>query len=475
MSRTSRRTFLERSLLTATAIAAAPLSAPLARSAQASPADRIRIAVIGVRGRGRAHIGGFKNSPDSEVVAICDPDEGIIGPAMQLVPEAKYHRDLRRILDDPTIDAVTIATPNHWHSLAAIWALQAGKHVYVEKPLSHNLFEGRQVVTAAKKYGKVVQHGSQARTQPATREAMAWLHEGGLGEVKLARGLCYKRRRSIGKVDGPQTPPATLDYDLWTGPAPMQPLMRKNLHYDWHWVFATGNGDIGNQGVHQMDIARWGLGIDSHPTRIASLGGRLGYDDDGNTPNSQVTLLDYGDKQIVFEVRGLETGSYRGANIGVIFFGEKGYLVSGSYNKVTAFDHDGVEIRTFTGSANHYQNFLDAILAGDPGRVNAPIDQGHLSSAMGHLGNISYVLGEERPLAETKTPFAGSDAANETFEGFCEHLTANGIDRATAAIQRGPVLTFDPAGERFTGPLAEKANLLLRREYREGFVVPEEV
>ncbi|MFH0945411.1 MAG: Gfo/Idh/MocA family oxidoreductase [Planctomycetota bacterium] len=404
MTRTTRRRFL----IAAAATAAAPLTSAFSapRRQEAKPSDLIRVGVIGVRGRGRAHIGGFKDSPHSEVVAICDPDEGVIAPAMKAVPEAKYYRDLRKMLDDPTIDAVSIATPNHWHSLAAIWALQAGKHVYVEKPVSHNIFEGRQVVNAAKRYGKIVQHGTQARTQPATQQAMAFLHEGGLGEVRLAHGLCYKPRESIGKVDGPQDPPETCDYDLWTGPAEMQPLMRQSLHYDWHWVFNTGNGDIGNQGVHQTDIARWGLGLTTHPQRIVSCGGRLGYEDDGNTPNTLVTLLDYGDKEIIFEVRGLKTPPFHGAGIGVVFFGEKGTLVSGSYNKVQAFDHDGQVLETFEGDADHYQNFLDAIRAGDAGVLNAPIDEGHLSASICHLGTSPTASARTNPSRRWSGPSA---------------------------------------------------------------------
>ena len=471
MARTTRRTFL----LAATATAAAPFASAFAQPrSRRRPQDLIRVGVIGLNGRGRDHIGGFKRSPDAEVVAICDVDDSktVTGLAMEAVPDAKYYKDLRKMLEDPSIDAVSIATPNHWHSLAAIWALQAGKHVYVEKPVSHNVFEGRQVVAAAAKYGRIVQHGTQARTQPPVREAIDWLHGGGLGEVKLAHGLCYKPRTSIGKVDGPQTPPVTCDYDMWTGPAEMQPLMRKSLHYDWHWVFNTGNGDIGNQGVHQVDLARWGLGIDTHPKRVTSCGGRLGYIDDANTPNTQVVLLDYGDKEIVFEVRGLNTPPFYGARIGVIFFGEKGYMNISSYNKVEAFDHDGQVIASFKGQADHYQNFLDAVRADDPKVLNAPIAEGHLSASMCHLGNISYRLGTDRALGEVKTPFGASKAAHDAFTRFGTHLGENGIDTKVCRIFQGPQLSFDAATEQFTGERAAEANQLLTRAYRGEFVVP---
>ncbi|KAA3614391.1 MAG: gfo/Idh/MocA family oxidoreductase [Planctomycetota bacterium] len=474
MARPSRRTFLEQSLLAAAAAATpwTPALGAAEKRRKRRPNDRLGLAVIGVRGRGRGHIGAWKQSPDADVVAICDADQGVIGPAMKSVPKARYYKDLRKLLEAPDIDAVSIATPNHWHSLAAIWALQAGKHVYVEKPVSHNVFEGRQVVEAAKRYGRIVQHGTQSRSATATREAIAWLQSGGLGEVRLARALCYKRRNSIGKVAGPQQVPESLDYDLWTGPAAMQPLMRKNLHYDWHWVFETGNGDLGNQGVHQMDIARWGLDLKGLPKRVQSWGGRVGYVDDGNTPNTQIALYDYGEKQIIFEVRGLKTDAYRGAHIGVIFYGEHGYLVSASYGKLQAFDHDGKVIKTFTGDANHFQNFLDAIKAEDSNRLTAPILEGHWSSALCHLGNISYRLGQARSLSDTLEPFAGHQEANDSVARTREHLLANGLNADQWKVQYGPLLAFHSEKEAFHGAMADQANALLTRAYREPYVVP---
>ncbi|MBT8484822.1 MAG: Gfo/Idh/MocA family oxidoreductase [Phycisphaerae bacterium] len=476
MTQYTRRRFIEHSLL-ATAAIAGPVAPTLARLPRRRSANEvIRVGVIGVRGRGRAHIGAFKQSPDSEVVAICDPDEGVIGPSMEAVPGASYHRDLRRMLEDPSIDAVSIATPNHWHSLATIWALQAGKHVYVEKPISHNVREGRIVVDAARRYGKVVQHGTQSRSHVATREAMQWLHAGGLGKIHLVHALCYKRRQSIGAVTAPQTPPVTLDYDLWTGPATLEPLRRTNLHYDWHWVFNTGNGDIGNQGVHQMDIARWGLGRTELPKRVMSCGGRFGYVDDGETPNSQIAVYDYGDQQLIFEVRGLKTPAFHGANIGVIFHGEHGKLVSSSYSKVVVFDHDGALVREFKGGGNHVQDFLDAVRAGTPASVSASPLDGHLSTALCHLGNISYRLGTPRALAAAMGDgFRGDAAARDSIERLQSHLRENGVALDTTDGSFGPWLDFDPATERFTGFRADEANTLLTRRSREPFVVPERV
>jgi predicted dehydrogenase len=478
MTKTTRRKFLGQSMLAAAAttvpwFAGCAQTRAVRAPRQYGPGDRVRVGVIGVRGRGRGHIGAFKSSPDAEVVAICDPDEAVVGPALSAVPKAVWHRDIRRMLDDPGIDAVSIATPNHWHSLAAIWALQAGKHVYVEKPISHNLHEGRQVVAAAKQYGGVLQHGTQARSHVATRDAMSWLHAGGLGRVSLARGLCYKRRGSIGKVDGPQQPPESLDYDLWTGPAEKQDLLRKNLHYDWHWIYNTGNGDIGNQGVHQLDIARWGLGVSGHPKVVSSFGGRLGYDDDGNTANTQVCLYDYGDKQMIFEVRGLQTGAYRSAHVGVVFHGERGYLVSASYTKLTAYHPDGSVMKVFEGGGNHFQAFLDAVKAGRPAAVPADAREGHLSAALAHLGNIAYRIGDERRLSELEAPFGASEAGNESFARSLQHLHDNNLDPSETVIRISPALTFDAATERFVGEKAKAANALLRREPREHFSIPE--
>ncbi|MAB80145.1 MAG: dehydrogenase [Planctomycetes bacterium] len=471
MKNLTRRRFLEDSLIAAaaaTGVSACQSSTGEVRSSVGRD-DPLRVAVIGVRGRGRAHVKAFKNSPDSEVVAICDVDSAVIEPALAAVPRAKYHRDMRSILEDPTIDAVSFATPNHWHSLGTLWALEAGKHVYVEKPLSHNLAEGRAVVDAARRFDRIVQHGTQARSARATSDAIAWLHGGGLGRTWLATGLCYKVRNSIGKVTENQTPPATLDYDRWIGPAEMRALRRKNLHYDWHWDFNTGNGDLGNQGVHQMDIARWGLGLNGFPRRVVSCGGRIGYDDDGDTPNTLISAYDYGEKQIVFEVRGLPTGSHRNTFIGVIFHCEGGYLVISTYEEVTAFDHAGRVIRTFRGGGNHFQNFLDAVKAGRSDLLASESLEGHISSGLCHLGNISYLLGEPRELGETDALFGRTwPAGNEAGIRMKEHLGDNAIAPSTP-VHVGPELVFESETERFTGKHAARANMLCARAYRSRF------
>jgi predicted dehydrogenase len=278
----------------------------------------LRVAVIGLGGRGgSSHVPSLSKIKGVRIVALCDPDTAMFakvknakdrksGEALNLVsPDVKTFTDMREMLAMSDLDAVTIATPNHWHSLAGIWAMQAGKDVYVEKPVSHNVWEGRQLVAASKKFNRIVQCGTQIRSGEGLREAVAWIRAGNLGKITAARGFCYKFRGSIGKTYGPQAVPATADYNLWSGPAPTAPLHRKKLHYDWHWDYLTGNGDVGNQGIHQMDVARWFLGEAGLPRHTLSIGGRLGYDDDGNTPNTQVVIHDYPTAPLIFEVRGL--------------------------------------------------------------------------------------------------------------------------------------------------------------------------
>ena len=302
MSHLSRRQFLKGSAGVAAALAALGTTSAFAADEKkddkgGAGGGRLRVAIVGVNGRGMSHVSGFNGKNDCVITTVCDCDEGVIGRAMKDVEKVNgkaptYVKDFRKLLDDKDIDIISIATPNHWHSLMAVWALQAGKDVYVEKPVSHNVWEGRQIVEAARKYNKMCQCGTQSRSNPGMRQAMDFIHQGGIGKVSLARGLCYKKRGSIGKVDGPQTPPATCDYDLWCGPAPVKPLMRKRLHYDWHWQWDYGNGDLGNQGIHEMDKARWGLNKNELPRSVVSLGGRWGYVDDGQTANTQVCVFD---------------------------------------------------------------------------------------------------------------------------------------------------------------------------------------
>src|SRR5471032_3375886 len=305
MNNLTRRTFLKTSVIADAGVAFS------ARSwAQVAGANGdVRVAVVGLNGRGKNHLTSLKNIPGVRIAALCDIDTAVLEKAKASLGAnaagVKTYTDIRELLASPDIDAITVATPNHWHSLAGIWACQAGKDVYVEKPISHNVWEGRQLVAAATKYNRVMQTGTQIRSGDWLVEAVAWVRAGNLGKITASRGFCYERRNSIGKTTGPQPVPATADYNLWCGPAQVVPLRRKRLHYDWHWINATGNGDVGNQGIHQMDVARWFLGEPGLPRHTLSVGGRLGYEDDGETPNTQVVVHDYATAPLIFEVRGL--------------------------------------------------------------------------------------------------------------------------------------------------------------------------
>jgi predicted dehydrogenase len=485
MSKQTRRDFLEQSLFAAAAasLAAIPGASQAAESTtgKKSPNERLHIACIGVGGRGSEHVREFGRNSHCEIVALVDADsdhgkQRASAVKSWLGREPKVYVDLRKMLEDASIDAVSIATPNHWHSLAAIWAIQAGKQVYCEKPVSHNVSEGRRVVQVARKHHAVVQTGTQCRSNPGMRQAIDFVRSGKIGEVKLARGLCYKRRGSIGPK-GSYPIPASVNYDIWCGPAPTKPLTRKKLHYDWHWVWDTGNGDLGNQGIHQMDIARWGLGVDDIGTSVVSYGGRFGYEDAGETANTQVSIHEYPQgKRLVFEVRGLPTPPLRKVGVGVIFYGTEGSVVIPSYSGGVAFDLKGNEIAKFKGGDDkyHFGNFVDAVLASDPKKLNADILEGHLSSALCHLGNISYRLGDTRTGEEVYQRLAADKEGAETYQRFSEHLAANMVNvKQNPIVRFGRKLAIDPYGETFNGASSD-ALAMLTRDYRKPYVVPSE-
>jgi predicted dehydrogenase len=483
----TRRTFLSTGLTAGAALSLDPRA--LARPTRRQASDELRVAVVGIRSRGRDHIEGLRRQPGVRLVALCDTDQEFLDREAQRLAGLEQPvtvdlvRDYRRLLERDDVDAVSLATPNHWHALQTVWACQAGKHVYVEKPISHNVWEGRQAVKAARKHGRIVAAGTQCRSSQAIAEAIAWVQAGSLGRITLARGLCYKPRPSIGKVGGPQEPPATLDYDLWTGPAPLKPLMRKSLHYDWHWVADTGNGDLGNQGIHQMDIARWALGESGPAPAVLSIGGRLGYDDDGNTPNTQLALHLYETAPLLFEVRGLprdteaQAGNwgqgmddYDGTRIGVIVHCENGFLRIPSYNSAQAFDSEGNEVKSWQGARDHYANFVSAVRSGKHEDLAADIEQGHQSSALCHYGNVSHALGEPASVEELREAAAAHEPLAEGLGRMVAHLEANGVDLEATPLTLGRSLRIDPTRERFVGDAA--ADRLLTREYREPFVVP---
>jgi predicted dehydrogenase len=409
--------------------------APAAESGKKSSAnDVLRVAVIGVRGRGMDHVNGFLSQPDCRITTICDADLSVTGKAEKAIT-AKYgsgpkiEQDLRKVLEDKEIDIVSFATPNHWHALGTIWACQAGKDVYVEKPVSHNVLEGRRMVEAARKYKRIVQTGTQCRSHKGIQSAMEFLHSGKLGQVFLAKGLCYKRRDSIGFKDD-STAPESLNYDLWTGPAEMKPFNANRLHYNWHWYWNTGNGDLGNQGIHQMDLARWGLNKREFPRTVMSSGGRLGYKDQAETPNTQFVAFEFPDALLQFEVRGRDTNDELGVRVGDIFYGTEGVLAITSYTNWQAFMGNKLTPgEKGSGGGDHYRNFVDAVKARDHKILNGDIEEGHLSSAFCHLGNISYRLGRK--------------------------------------------LAINPATESFIND--SEADQMLTREYRKGFEVPDVV
>jgi predicted dehydrogenase len=373
--------------------------------------DTVRVACVGIRGQGRAHIHVYSQMPTVEIAALCDVDESVLNQRTQEMVSAGKKKpagytDVRKLLEDKSIDAISIATPNHWHSLIGIWACQAGKDVYVEKPCSHNIFEGRQLVRAAEKYNRIVQHGTNSRSGVAVREAVQKMREGLIGEVYMARGLCFKWRDTIGRKPE-EAVPAGVDYDLWSGPAPLHAFTRNRFHYNWHWFWDYGNGDIGNQGIHEMDIARWGLGV-KYPIRISAMGGHFMFDDDQQTPNSMVANFEFDEggkkKMLVFEVRhwitnheaGIgEGGKRKDSNtVGNTFYGSKGYLAIDGYGQYKTWlgrDQEPGPSRNEDG--NNWANFIEAVRSRKQSDLNAPIEEGFMSTVLVHLANISYRLG----------------------------------------------------------------------------------
>jgi len=430
LPRIKRRAFLKRS----TAAVACGLGI-VAESRALGASAKIRAAVVGLNGRGQSHIEGFGNLKDVEVVALCDIDQGVLDRRVAEVEKKTgskpaAYTDMRKMYEDKSIDVVGIATQNHWHTLASIWAVQAGKDVYVEKPCSHNVWEGRQLVEGARKLQRIVQHGTQIRSAAAIREAIQKLEEGIIGEVYMAKGLCYKWRNSIGRAKEEPVPPG-VHYDLWLGPAPVRPFTRNRFHYNWHWHWDYGNGDVGNQGVHQMDIARWGLGV-GLPKKIQSMGAHFMFDDDQETPNTQAASFFYPEekKMLVFEVRHWITNGEDVGKIGAvgnIFFGSEGIMIMPGYTSYKVLLGRNLEPGP-TGDAggDHFANFIDAVRKRDAAVLNAPIEEGHKSAALCHLANISYRVGR--------------------------------------------TVNFDPVKETCIGD--DEANQLLTRKYREPFVVP---
>lgn len=471
-----RREFIQKSAKGTIALGAAPFI--LTNSNWKGANDRINVAVIGIRGMGQSHIQEYQNLKNVEVTALCDVDENLFSERVKRhfidkgLREPKLYRDLRKLYEDKSVDAVSIVTPNHWHTLAGIWAIQAGKHASIEKPSCHTVEEGQKLIKAAKKYNVVVQDGAEQRSNSGAQSAVQFMRDGKLGEVYLAKGVCYKWRDSIGKYPdgymqaeekyastldsnswiGPFTRSYMdkVDYDMWLGPAPKRPFNRNRFHYNWHWNWEYGNGDMGNQGVHEMDVARWGLGV-KVPTRVSAIGGHMMFNDDQETPNVLMAMFEFqnpeggSDKKKIlqFEVRHWMTnpeGNHLGSGqyltntymtssanvVGNIFYGSKGYMLKDVDGWQTYMGKEREPGESGKGLGNHYQNFIDAIRANDRGMLTAPIEEGFYSCVLIHLANISYRLGR----------------------------------------------TLDIDTESLTVLKDEEANMMLGKEYRYPFVLP---
>jgi len=499
MKQATRRDFLKSSMVGGLAFglpSLALVTTPFSKAAGAS--DEVRIGVVGlggigtvggVGGRGRQLISALRDVPGAKIVALCDVDREILDHGVQQLKgrreDVAVYRDIRNLLEDKAIDAVVIAVPNHWHALATIWACQAGKDVYIEKPFSYNIWEGSQMVAAARKYGRMVQVGTQSRSSPALRQAFQYLSSGQLGAIRCARAIVYRPRDGIGKVSGPTPVPATVDYDLWCGPAPKTPLVRKQLHYDWHWFWATGNGEIGNNGIHVIDLCRWALGQNKPAPRAISIGGRFGFDDDGETPNTQVAILDYRPAPLICEVRNLRVtkepnsmGTFRGRDRGVVIDCEGGYY-AGDASGGTVFDRQGRKMKDIPDArlpefpdAAHLANFMSAVRSRRADELNAEALQGHLSAVCFHMANISHRLGKRSPREAILETIRGNSELSDAFARCGEYLQANGIDLGTTRAVVGPWVTLDDEQQRFVGEFADQANELCRRAGREPFIVP---
>lgn len=465
--KTTRRSFLS----TSTLAGAFALTPSFARAASSANGD-LRVCVIGFHGRGKALANEVIKAKGAQLVALCDVDSDVLdGFAAELekqgIKVVKFG-DYRKVCESKDIDAVVIATPNHLHTLIATTAAANGKHAYVEKPVSHNVWEGRQLANAAVKYKTIIQHGFQRRSETAWHEAYDFLKSGELGEITLSRGFCYKPRPSIGKVGTPIDPPKSVNYDLWCGPREVVPVPRKQFHYDWHWQQPYGNGDLGNQGPHQLDVCRWFIGDPKLPAATVSVGARLGYDDDGNWANTQVCYYDY-PIPIVFEVRGLPTDDYRGERIGNIIECEGGYLSGGHSSACTAHDKDGRKIKNFKGAESHMQSFVDSCHSGEIDYAHGA-ENGHLSAALAHVGNISWKLGTPTKPEDIKA--AIKDATiNDAVVRMIQHLEKNNVNLDRNMLALGKTLSIDPEKEVFTGEFADIANPLLKDPYRNGFEI----
>jgi predicted dehydrogenase len=479
MMRVTRRDFMKRSMAAGVAMT---LASPYSHVRGAN--DDIRVGVVGINGRGGSHIKEFHNLAGVRVVAICDVDRNVLErgakPFKERNEKVDTYVDVREMLDDKSIDVVSIATTNHWHSLITVWACQAGKDVYVEKPCSHNVFEGRKCVEAARKYNRIVQHGTQSRSSGGCAKQIAAVQSGRYGKLLVSKGYCCKPRWSIG-FKPYEDPPEHLDFNLWLGPAPEQPYHANLVHYNWHWFWDFGNGDMGNQGVHEMDIARWAIKGATLPKSVISMGGRWvngpNFKDQAETPNMELSVFDYGETLLVFETRGLVRKDekfpfqFKVANE---FYLEQGVIKDEKFYPGGKGDGEplvDVDYRVYPGG--NFGNFINCVRSRKQNELNADILQGHYASALCHLGNISYRLGWEVPFTMETKALGDSKLINDSMMTVLENTKAIGVDPARSTYRLGPKLRFNPEAEKFIDNPA--ADLLLTRPYREPFVVPKQV
>jgi predicted dehydrogenase len=481
----NRRSFLQQTTLMAGGIAAFPA---LARAASDRVDDPIRLAIIGLGNKGGHHVQLFSALPEARITALCDVDPQRLAPQVEKLKQKGVTpftaSDPRRVLERDDVDAVVIATPNHWHALLTIWAIRAGKDVYVEKPVSHNVWEGARMVEEAKAKGRIVQGGLQYRSCPGLGAASAWLNEGHLGKPLWGHIVWYEYRPAIGNC--PPFTPDGLDYDLWCGPAPLEPLTRPKLHYDWHWVWSTGDGDLGNSGIHAFDACRMFIPGAVFPRRILGLGGRFTYDDAAQTPNTQLTVLDYPALPIVIENRNLSMRKdtvvldhFRQTREGFVLQHEGGYF-AGLRAGGRVFDNDGKELKRFPGDggAGHHANFIQAVRSRRVEDLHAPIAEGHVSSAVCHLSNISYRLGQPGKVSACQEALGKHAPVAEGFPRLVKSLEGIGVDLDKTPFTLGPWLELNPASGDIVkvgaGDAAqlEQARRLARGAYRAPFILP---
>jgi predicted dehydrogenase len=451
--------------------------------------DTIRVGVAGINGRGGSHISAFTEMKNVQLTYLIDVDSSLFdsrakGVEGRIGSRPKCVQDVRQALDDKALDAVSIATPNHWHSLITIWACQAGKDVYVEKPISHNIFEGRKCVEAAQKYGRIVQHGTQSRSDTRWAREIAAVHSGKYGKLLVSHGSASKAgkgRTSIG-VKPTKEPPSTLDYNLWLGPAQEQPYHENLVHYNWHWFWETGNGEIGNQGVHQMDIARWGIAGGTLPTKVFSVGGRLLPDgpDQAQTPNMQLAVMEFGETILLFEVRGLVGDKKRPEwpnDVSNTFYMSEGVIKESRFHPKNGGPAEKLEVvgDVHVAPGGAFGSFINAMRTRNPADLNCDAEVAHYSAACCHLPNISYRLGTQGTYDKARGAIGTNKEVVGTLERIRDNCKAVGLPIEKTVYTVGPTLTFDPAAERFTGERSDEANVLVSRDYRKPFVVPQTV